>query len=65
MLIQGRGGEGKQMVKMKFYKSLKSTRPAGLVSVPLLKAKITVAFSLKTVENLLDFVKLLRHVNRK
>ncbi|NWS37169.1 VAPA protein, partial [Probosciger aterrimus] len=38
---------------------------SGLVSVPLLKAKITVASSLKTVENLLDFVKLLRHVSRK
>lgn len=53
------------MIKMRFCGSLKSTRPAGSVSVPLPKAKITVAPSLEAVENLLDFVKLLRHASRQ
>lgn len=68
MFTQGRGGEGKQRMKVRFYKSLKSTRPlAGLGSVPLYEGKdyCGINSSLETVENLLDFVKLLRHVARK
>lgn len=65
MLFKAKEERGNKVIKMIFYKSLKSTRPAGLVSVPLPKAKITGASSLETGENLLDFVKLLRHVSRE